>query len=1020
VALVTIPGLFVFCPAGQARDLLVAYANNAITPFGLPEVLSHPIVRIIVLGILLLGLLAYQGYRWRLRYLKARQSKLEHLIAERTEQLRLSDAKNRAILQALPDAIFRIDSEGTYLEFFSSSGFRTIVPSKEFLGKKFSEVLPPELAQLKQDYITRAQQTRQTQSFQYETRDNGSPEYFETCIVALDEGESLAIVRDITARKQTEKTLRDLESFRLIAEASPIAMAITRLSDGVIIYANHHVEQILGIPIREIIGRKAPDFYCDLADRAKVLDALRQNTRLHQYELKVKKPDGTPFWILFSCQQFIFDGELALLTGYYDITARKQAEELLHSTVRAQMALVQANKALLSTLDLDSLLIRILQTAQQAIPAAEKGSILLWNEKHQALQMMSTWGYQDPRVSQITFPAQRGYCNLAARLRKPLIVADARADDAIRYEGEIEEIAGVQSALVVPLILRDELLGVISLDATRTRAFDTNDLELLVAFASQAALAINNARLHQRMRVSEERYRVLYEDNPAMYFTIDAHGLVLSVNRYGAEQLGYAVEELIGKSVLEIFYETDRDQALRQLQVCLQTSPQPGYWELRKVRKDGSLLWVGESARAVRNPSGDWMVLVVCEDITARKQAEKEIRRFNEELEQRVIVRTQALQESETKFRTLAEMATAGIFIYRGEQMRYVNPAAMRISGYSQAELLRMNFWDIIHPDLQALVRERGVARQRGEPVPQRYEVKIMTKGGEERWIDFTASPIEYEGQPAVLGTALDITERKRLAEQLQKYAEELEELVEQRTARIKELERQRTEQEKLAATGRMAARIAHEINNPLGGIRTSFRLLSRAVPREHRHFGYVELIEKEIDRIAQIVRQMLDLHRPQHESPHSFRPGQTIAEVITLLKPRAAERHIGFEQDLQRAQTLVTLPENMLRQILHNVMLNAIEASHEGGRVRLQAAATAEHLLVTVVDYGHGIPEEIKLRILEPFFTTKSKSASGGMGLGLSICKSLVEVLHGTIEFESKVEEGTTCKIAIPLARDF
>ncbi|MGH7496432.1 MAG: PAS domain S-box protein [bacterium] len=989
---------------------------QAHSPFGLPEVLSSPAVWLIIIGMLTFGVLAYQGYRWRLRYLEARQRKLEQLISERTEQLRLSDAKNRAILQALPDAIFLIGADGTYLEFFSASVFRTVVPPQEFLGKKVSEVLPLAIAQSTHDAIAQAQQTRLTQSFQYELGNSDNPRFFEACIVALENGESLAIVRDITARKHAEKTLRDLEYFRMIAETSPIAMAISRLSDGVILYANHHVEQILGLPNYAIVGRKAPDFYHDLADRAKILQALKRDGCLHQYELRVKKPDGTPFWILFSCQQFSFDGARALLTGYYDITARKQAEELVHRTARAQTALVEANKALLSTLDLDSLLIRILQTAQQAIPAAEKGSILLWNEKSQALQMMSTWGYHDPRVSQITFSAFSGYSNRAARLRKPLIVADAHADDDIRYPGEIAEISAVQSALVVPLILRDELLGVISLDATRPQAFATDDLDLLVAFASQAALAINNARLHQHIRASEERYRVLFEDNPAMYFTLDAEGLVLAVNHYGAEQLGYTMAELIGKPVLEVFYEEDREKALQQLQVCLQTSPQPKYWELRKVRKDGSLLWVGESACAVKNSGGDWMILVVCEDISARKIAEKEFRRFNEELEQRVIARTQALQESEIKFRTLAEMATAGIFIYQGEKMCYVNPAAMKISGYSQEELLRMQFWEIIHPELRPLVRERGLARQRREAVPQRYEVKIVTKNGEVRWIDFTASQIEYEGQLAVLGTALDITEHKRLQQQLQKYAGELEDLVEERAARIKELERQRTEQEKLAATGRMAARIAHEINNPLGGIRTSFRLLSRAVPEHHRHFEYVELIEKEIDRIAQIVRQMLDLHRPQHESPQSFRLAQTVAEVTTLLRPKAAERRIHVDQDSERAQALVTLPENMLRQILHNVILNAIEASPEGGQVRIQAETQAERLLVTVIDHGHGIPDEIKLRIFEPFFTTKSKSATGGMGLGLSICKSLIEVLHGTIAFENNVGEGTTCRIAIRL----
>src|SRR5262245_10994909 len=325
VDIVTPLGILFLSPPSQTQTLTALHLKVP-TPFDLSESLFHTDTWSIIIGILTFAVLVYQGYRWSLQYLEDKQRKLEQLIAERTEQLRLSDAKNKAILQALPDVIFRIGSDGTYLEFFSGSDFNSLVPPQKVLGKMISEVLPPAPARAVYDHIDRAHQTKETQSFQYELCRNGSSEYYEACVVALEHGESLAVVRDITARKQTEETLRDLESFRLIAEASPIAMGISRLSDGVILYANRQVEQILGLSNRELIGRKAPDFYYDLADRAQVMQALEQDGCLHQYELRVKKPDGAPFWILFSCQKLSFDGEPALLTGYYDITARKQAE----------------------------------------------------------------------------------------------------------------------------------------------------------------------------------------------------------------------------------------------------------------------------------------------------------------------------------------------------------------------------------------------------------------------------------------------------------------------------------------------------------------------------------------------------------------------------------------------------------------------------------------------------------------------------------------------------------------------
>jgi len=119
--------------------------------------------------------------------------------------------------------------------------------------------------------------------------------------------------------------------------------------------------------------------------------------------------------------------------------------------------------------------------------------------------------------------------------------------------------------------------------------------------------------------------------------------------------------------------------------------------------------------------------------------------------------------ESETIFRTLAETTPAGIFVHQAGRFCYTNPAAEALSGYRCDELAAMNFWDLVHPDFRELVRERGLARERGEPMPARYEFKIVTKSGEERWLDLSATSIQFNGKPAVLGTAFDITERKRV-----------------------------------------------------------------------------------------------------------------------------------------------------------------------------------------------------------------------------------------------------------------
>ncbi len=131
----------------------------------------------------------------------------------------------------------------------------------------------------------------------------------------------------------------------------------------------------------------------------------------------------------------------------------------------------------------------------------------------------------------------------------------------------------------------------------------------------------------------------------------------------------------------------------------------------------------------------------------------------------------EALRESDRQFRELAETVAAATMVYQGTRFRYVNAAAEELTGYTRQELLEMSFWDVVHPEHRDLVRERGVARQRGEPVPARYEIRILRKDGSERWIDFTAGVVRYGNEKAALGTAFDITDYKRAEAALQRQA---------------------------------------------------------------------------------------------------------------------------------------------------------------------------------------------------------------------------------------------------------
>jgi PAS domain S-box-containing protein len=367
------------------------------------------------------------------------------------------------------------------------------------------------------------------------------------------------------------------------------------------------------------------------------------------------------------------------------------------------------------------------------------------------------------------------------------------------------------------------------------------------------------------------------------------------------------------------------------------------------------------------------------------------------------------------QFRAIFQTALDGFWLVETTgRLLDVNDAYCRMTGYTREELLSKAIADIEAretPDETARHIERIIAV--GSDF---FESKHRRKDGSTIDVEVSVRYLPI-GQGSIFAIFRDVTERKRMERQIRAYQGELTGLVERRASRIQELERQRSAIEKAAATGRLAARLAHEINNPLAGIRNSFLLVKDAIPEIHPYFPYVGMIEKEIARLAAIVREMYGIFRPDGERPAEFDLSRAVREVAALLDGLRLKARVTVCVESEPDPLTVVLHETSLRQVLFNLLQNAIEASPAGGTVRVAAHAGDDTVELRVTDDGPGVPEAVRSRIFEPFFTTKSASEATGLGLGLSICANLVLAMQGEISLApGSPGTGATVRVRLPL----
>jgi two-component system NtrC family sensor kinase len=370
-------------------------------------------------------------------------------------------------------------------------------------------------------------------------------------------------------------------------------------------------------------------------------------------------------------------------------------------------------------------------------------------------------------------------------------------------------------------------------------------------------------------------------------------------------------------------------------------------------------------------------------DISERKRMERELKEANEFLMK------------------LIESSVDGIIVTntKGDILMF-NRGAENILEYKADEVVgKMNIRSIYEPGVAKEVMEKlrspdygGVGKLTSFPIFHRRKDGELIEG------DLSASIIydEKGKEIASVGIFKDLRERLRIERELQKTQQAL------------------LQSEKLAAMGRLTSQIAHELNNPIYGIMNTLELLKTEISPESKRRKILELALSETQRLAEMLRNMLSFSKPEEEKRRPVKMNELIGGILLVMEKQMRESNIKVETALDDEIPEVMASTNQMRQVMLNMLKNAKEAMPKGGTLTVKTSKEVNKVLIHIQDTGVGIPEEIRDKIFEAFFTTKQKVK--GVGLGLSVCYGIIKDHGGEIKVESEEEKGTTFTISLHL----
>ncbi len=505
------------------------------------------------------------------------------------------------------------------------------------------------------------------------------------------------------------------------------------------------------------------------------------------------------------------------------------------------------------------------------------------------------------------------------------------------------------------------------------------DWEGKPAFLASLRDVTERKQAEEALRESEEKFSKAFRRSPeAIAISGIDDGKFFEVNDSFLRQTGYTPEEAIGKSSSDLNIWSDPEQRAAMVKTLKEKGVVSNEEYNFHTKTGQECIWLF-SAEAI-NIGNQPCILSVATDITERKKTEE------------------ALRRSEEKFRELISTSFDGI-IATDPEMRVVvwNQGATRILGYTEKEMLGQPIMKVI-PEKDRRKTEKlltALNRRRPGQSPNRtLEGACLRKDGAEVPIELSISSRKSGESHIVTAIIRDITQRREAEEKLRK---------------VDEMKRD------------FLSNVSHELRTPLQSIGGFTKLIMNGqVPDEATQKEFLEIIDRESQHLGSLIDNLLDMSRLEagrfevYKRPTPIR--DTFIDAVKSFQSLAREKNITFNEEIPEALPEMEIDAGRLRQVITNLVGNAIKFSEPGGSVTVQAEALKDAVLFQVSDHGIGISPETQKHLFERFYRDEGEVVRGGTGLGLFISKQIIDAHGGRIWAESRPGEGSTFNFTIPL----